>query len=74
MKMFKDILLMIAMTVIMIYRFGGSCLIWAVIAIIIKPNPLVAEIMFYASELIPIPFCWWVTPKIGEKFFKGIDK
>ena len=74
MKMLKDILLMIAMTVVMIYGFGGGCLIWSVIAIIIKPNPLIAEIMFYASALVPIPFCWWVAPKIGEKFFKGINK
>lgn len=68
MKMLKDILLMIAMTVVMICGFGGGCLIWSVIAIIIKPSPTVFEIMFYITTFVPMPFCWWIAPKIGEKF------
>lgn len=74
MKMLKDILLMIAMTVVMICGFGGGCLIWSLLALIIKPSPTVFEIMFYTTTFVPIPFCWWIAPKIGEKFFKGIDK
>ena len=68
MKMLKDILLMIAMTVVMICGFGGGCLIWCLLALIIKPSPTVFEIMFYITTFVPMPFCWWIAPKIGEKF------
>lgn len=69
MKILKKILLVIAITVISICGFGGGCLIWSIIAIFINPNPLISEIMFYVSALVPIPFCWWVAPKLSEKFF-----
>lgn len=68
MKMLKDILLMIAMTVVMICAFGGGCIIWCLLALIIKPSPTVFEIMFYITTFVPMPFCWWIAPKIGEKF------
>ena len=68
MKMLKDILLMIAMTVVMICGFGGGCLIWCLLALIIKPSPTVFEIMFYITTFVPMPFCWWIAPKIGEKY------
>lgn len=69
MKILKNTLLIIAITIISICGFGGGCLIWSIIAIFIKPNPLISEVMFYVSALVPIPFCWWIAPKISEKFF-----
>lgn len=69
MKMLKDILLMIAMTVVMICGFGGGCIIWCLLALIIKPSSTVFEIMFYITTFVPMPFCWWIAPKISEKYF-----
>ena len=69
MKILKNILLIIAITIISICGFGGGCLIWSIIAIFINPNPLISEIMFYVSALVPIPFCWWIALKLSEKFF-----
>lgn len=67
MKMIKTILGIILATIISICAFGGGCLIWVLIAIFLQPSPLINEIMFYASALIPIPFCWYIAPKIGDK-------
>lgn len=69
MKVLKNILLVIVITIVSICGFGGGCIIWSIIAIFTKPSSQVAEIMFYVSALVPIPFCWWVAPKISEKFF-----
>lgn len=69
MNKIKTILLFIAIVIISLCGFGGGCLIWSIIAIFIKPNPLISEVMFYVSALVPIPFCWWIAPKLGEKFF-----
>ena len=69
MNKIKTILLFIAIVIISLCGFGGGCLIWSIIAIFIKPNPLISEVMFYVSALVPIPFCWWIAPKLSEKFF-----
>ena len=69
MKILKNILLIIIIIIVSICAFGGGCIIWSILAIFIKPSPQIAEIMFYVSALVPIPFCWWIAPKISEKFF-----
>ena len=68
MKILKTIMLIIIITIISICGFGGGCIIWSLLSLIIKPSPQVFEIMFYISTFVPIPFCWWVAPKISEKF------
>lgn len=68
MNKIKTMLLIIAITIISLCGFGGGCLIWYLIALIIKPSPTVFEIMFYITTFVPIPFCWWIAPKISEKF------
>ena len=68
MEILKTIMLIIIITIISLCAFGGGCIIWSLLALIIKPSPTVFEIMFYASALVPIPFCWWVAPKIDEKY------
>lgn len=69
MKILKTIMLIIITTIISICAFGGGCLIWSLIALIIKPSPTVFEIMFYITTFVPMPFCWWAASKIGEKYF-----
>lgn len=68
MKILKTTMLIIIITIISICGFGGGCIIWSLLSLIIKPSPQVFEIMFYISTFVPIPFCWWVAPKISEKF------
>lgn len=69
MKILKTIMLIIIITIISICAFGGSCIIWSLLCLIIKPSPTVFEIMFYITTFVPMPFCWWIAPKIGEKYF-----
>lgn len=69
MEILKTIMLIIITTIILLCAFGGGCLIWSLIALIIKPSPTVFEIMFYITTFVPMPFCWWIAPKIGEKYF-----
>lgn len=69
MKILKTIILIIIITIISICAFGGGCIIWSLLALIIKPSPTVFEIMFYITTFVPMPFCWWIAPKIGEKYF-----
>lgn len=69
MKILKTIILIIIKTIISICAFGGGCIIWSLLALIIKPSPTVFEIMFYITTFVPMPFCWWIAPKIGEKYF-----
>lgn len=66
-KGLKMILEIIILLIVTICTFGGGCLIWTIIAIFIQPSPQVAEIMFYVSALVPIPFCWYIAPKISNK-------
>lgn len=68
MKILKRIMLIIIITIISLCAFGGGCIIWCLLALIIKPSPTVFEIMFYITTFVPMPFCWWIAPKIGEKF------
>ena len=68
MEILKEILLIMVTTIISICAFGGGCIIWSLIALLIKPSPAIFEVMFYISTFIPIPFCWWIAPKIPEKF------
>lgn len=68
MKILKTIMLIIIITIISICAFGGGCIIWSLLALIIKPSPTVFEIMFYITTFVPMPFCWWIAPKIGEKY------
>ena len=65
----KTILLFITIIIVSLCGFGGGCIIWFLIALIIKPSPMVFEIMFYITTFIPMPFCWWIAPKISKKFF-----
>lgn len=69
MKILKTIMLIIIITIISICAFGGGCIIWSLLALIIKPSPTVFEIMFYITTFVPMPFCWWIAPKISEKYF-----
>lgn len=71
MEILKEILLIMATTIIAICAFGGGCIIWSLIASLIKPNIAIFEVMFYISTFIPIPFCWWIAPKMTEKFYKN---
>lgn len=68
MEILKTIMLIIIITIISICAFGGGCIIWYLLALIIKPSPTVFEIMFYITTFVPMPFCWWIAPKIGEKY------
>ena len=68
MEILKTIMLIIIITIISLCAFGGGFIIWCLLALIIKPNPTVFEIMFYITTFVPMPFCWWIAPKIGEKF------
>lgn len=68
MKILKTIILIIII-IISICAFGGGCIIWSLLALIIKPSPTVFETMFYITTFVPMPFCWWIAPKIGEKYF-----
>lgn len=67
MKKIKEILLIISLVVVALCGFGGGFIFWFIISLIIKPSPQVFEIVFYISIFAPIPFCWWIAPKIGEK-------
>ena len=49
--------------------YGGGCLIWTTLALLIQPSPIVNEILFFTSAIVPMPFCWWIAPKIADKFF-----
>lgn len=69
MKILKTIMLIIITTIISICAFGGGCIIWSLLALIIKPSLTVFEIMFYITTFVPMPFCWWIAPKISEKYF-----
>lgn len=69
MKILKTIMLIIIITIISICAFGGGSLIWFLIALLIKPSPLVFGIWLYIFTFVPMPFCWWVASKIGEKYF-----
>lgn len=68
MEILQTIMLIIIITIISLCAFGGGYIIWYLLALIIKPSPTVFEIMFYITTFVPMPFCWWITPKIGEKF------
>lgn len=68
MEILKTIMLIIIITIISICAFGGGCIIWSLLALIIKPSPTVFEIMLYITTFVPMPFCWWIAPKIGEKY------
>lgn len=67
MKYIKLMLEIIVLLLITICAFGGGCIIWTFIAILIKPSPLVNEIMFYVTAIVPAPFCWYIAPKISDK-------
>ena len=69
MKVLKTIFLITILTIITICAFGGGCLIWSLFVAIVQPNitPQTNEIMFFISALAPIPFCWWIAPKIDDK-------
>lgn len=68
MEILKTIMLIIIITIISLCAFGGGCIIWYLLALIIKPSPTVFEIMSYITTFVPMPFCWWIAPKIGEKY------
>ena len=68
MKILKTIMLIIIITIISLCAFDGGYIIWSLLALIIKPSPTVFEIMLYITTFVPMPFCWWIAPKIGEKF------
>lgn len=67
MKRIKTLLEIILITIISICAFGGGCLIWTVIAMFITPSPHIMEIMFYITAFVPMPFCWYIAPKLGKK-------
>lgn len=68
MKYLKLILEMILMLIISVCAFGGGCIIWTIIAIFLQPTPQVNEIMFYVALFVPAPFCWWLAPKLSDKW------
>lgn len=68
MKKIKEIMLITGIVIISLCGFGGGCIIWFLISLLIKPSPQVFEIVFYISIFAPMPFCWWIAPKISEKF------
>ncbi len=67
MEKVKTVLLIIVMVMILFGGFGGGGIIWYFVAFIIKPNPIILETGFYITTLVPIPFCWLIASKIGEK-------
>lgn len=69
MKIVKIIIDTILLLVITICGFGGGCLIYSFIAIILFPNinPTLNEILFFITALVPIPICWYIAPKISDK-------
>lgn len=69
MKILKTIILTIIFVLVTVCAFGGGFFIWVLIALIIKPNPKVFEIGLYIFTFAPIPFCFWIAPKLAEKYF-----
>lgn len=67
MKIIKTILEIILITIVSICAFGGGCIIWTFLAMFIQPEPKIMEIMFYITMFVPMPFCWYIAPKLGEK-------
>lgn len=69
MKIFKKLLLFMLIMLISLCGFGGGALIWVLISLLINPSPIVFQVMFVVTCFVPMPFCWWIAPKIGEKYF-----
>ena len=67
MKKIKTIFYVCLLTIVSICAFGGGCIIWMFLAVFIQPNPQVMELVFYISALVPVPFCWYLAPKISDK-------
>lgn len=68
MKKLKFILGVILLTIISMCGFGGGFIVIGLpIIYIFKPSPIVCDIISFASVFIPIPFAWWIAPKLEEK-------
>lgn len=70
MKYLKFLLGMILVTIISLCGFGGGFIVFGLpIIYIFQPSPTVCEIITFITVFLPMPFAWWIAPKISDKLF-----
>lgn len=63
-----ELYLLILITIVTTCAFGGGCLYYVAFCLICgfsKISPIVCVI----TCLAPVPLCWWLVPKISDKYF-----
>lgn len=69
MKNLKFLLKIIILTILTLGAFGGGCIFWSIFCAFVELPEQIVEIGFYISIFLPIPFCWYLVPKIDEEDF-----
>lgn len=68
MKVIKNIIIVILLTVLTICAFGGGCIFWTVFISFFNFSLIVNEIGFYVSTIVGCVLGWVIVPKISEKY------
>lgn len=68
MKYIKILLETIILMIISLCAFGGGFIIFGLpIMYIFEPNPQICEIITFITIFVPMPFAWYIAPKIADK-------
>lgn len=66
-KLFLEIILVI---IISMCGFGGGFIIFGLpIIFIFQPSPIVCDIITFVTVFLPMPFAWYIAPKLSDKIF-----
>ncbi len=70
MKNIKLGLEIILITIISLCAFGGGLFVFGLPLLwILQPSPAMVELIVFMSIFVPMPFAWWIAPKISDKIF-----
>lgn len=68
MKYFKLCVEIYLLLIISLCAFGGGLICFGLpILFIFQPSPIVSQIITVVSIFLPMPFAWWLAPKLSDK-------
>lgn len=70
MRIIKTIILVITITILVLCAFGGGSIVFGIPLIwILKPSAEMCDLIVFLTALVPMPFAYWLAPKISKKYF-----
>lgn len=67
-KLLFQLYILVLTTVVATCAFGGGCLYYVGLCLVCGAEEI-SPVVCMITCLAPMPLCWWLAPKISDKYF-----